>query len=65
MRRSKRAAAWTGVCVAVAVVAGIVWLLLTWLPRFDPAAYRGLGDRYDVRILRDEFGVPHVYGRRD
>ncbi|MFM7707881.1 MAG: penicillin acylase family protein, partial [Gammaproteobacteria bacterium] len=61
----KRAASWIGVVLLVAVVAGIVWLRPTWLPAFDAAAYRGLGDRYDVRILRDDFGVPHIYGRRD
>ena len=65
MRRLKRAASWVGVVVVVAVVAGVVWLRPTWLPAFDAAAYRGLGDRYDVRILRDDFGVPHIYGRRD
>ena len=65
MRRLKRAASWVGVVVAVAVVAGVVWLRPTWLPAFDAAAYRDLGDRYDVRILRDDFGVPHIYGRRD
>jgi penicillin amidase/acyl-homoserine-lactone acylase len=65
MRRLKRAASWIGVSLLVVVVAGIVWLRPTWLPTFDAAAYRGLGDRYDVRILRDDFGVPHIYGRRD
>lgn len=49
----------------VALAAGIAWLRPVWLPSFDAAAYRGLGDRYDVRILRDGFGVPHIHGRRD
>jgi penicillin amidase/acyl-homoserine-lactone acylase len=32
---------------------------------FDPAPLLDAAQRYDVRILRDEFGVPHIYGRTD
>ena len=65
MRRSLRAASWIGVLLSAALVAAVVWLRPMRLPAFDAAAYRDLGGRYDVRILRDDFGVPHVNGRRD
>jgi penicillin amidase/acyl-homoserine-lactone acylase len=28
-------------------------------------AYRHYDERYDVEIRRDDFGVPHIYGKRD
>jgi acyl-homoserine-lactone acylase len=31
----------------------------------DWAALEKTGDQYDVRIIRDEYGVPHIYGKRD
>jgi acyl-homoserine-lactone acylase len=33
--------------------------------RPDFSAYAGLGAKYDVRILRDTFGVPHIFGITD
>jgi len=31
----------------------------------DPAQYQGLVDKYDVRIVRDAYHVPHIFGDRD
>lgn len=31
----------------------------------DYAQYLALKDKYDVRILRDTYGVPHIFGKRD
>jgi len=31
----------------------------------DPAQYAELDGRYDVRIVRDKYGVPHIFGDRD
>ncbi len=31
----------------------------------DPQAWRAAASAYDVRIVRDGYGVPHIYGRRD
>ncbi len=31
----------------------------------DPAQYQILADKYDVRIVRDKYGVPHIFGSRD
>jgi acyl-homoserine-lactone acylase len=54
------------VSLVLAAVLGAAGLaLLVWpAPRIDPA--RLLSTRqYDVRILRDTWGVPHVFGRTD
>jgi len=31
----------------------------------DPSQYAGLTQNYDVRIVRDKYGVPHIFGDRD
>ncbi len=31
----------------------------------DWAALEKISEQYDVRIIRDEYGVPHIYGKRD
>jgi len=30
-----------------------------------PSTFEDLGEKYDVRILRDDFGVPHIFGKTD
>lgn len=30
---------------------------------FEPASARSIAARYDARIIRDRFGVPHIYGK--
>jgi penicillin amidase/acyl-homoserine-lactone acylase len=56
------------------VIAGAVTVLLlgaginvlsTGPDKVDYAPLLALGANYDVRIIRDEFGVPHIYGQRD
>jgi penicillin amidase/acyl-homoserine-lactone acylase len=32
---------------------------------FDPAKARTAAAAYDARIIRDKFGVPHIYGKRN
>jgi acyl-homoserine-lactone acylase len=52
---------------------GLVVLALAFIVFLDPmltgtpdwAGFARNGETRDVRILRDRFGVPHVYGRRD
>lgn len=31
----------------------------------DPSQYQILADKYDVRIVRDKYAVPHIFGARD
>lgn len=52
-----------GLVAALFAAAGLY--LWTPAPRFDAAAARTAAAAYDARILRDRFGVPHVYGARD
>jgi len=41
------------------------WALWPVAARFDVAPILEAASAYDVEILRDEYGVPHVYGERD
>jgi acyl-homoserine-lactone acylase len=61
----RRALVWGGGVAVVLLVAFVVLLRPTLLPSFDGTPYLQNGTKYDVRVLRDTFGVPHVYGKRD
>src|SRR5688572_26505341 len=51
---------------AAACAAALVAAILPKAPRpADPARLLPPAGRYDVRILRDTWGVPHVFGRND
>lgn len=55
--------------VAILVVAGLVgaaaWLWTPGPKPFDAEAARNAAKAFDARIIRDRWGVPHVYGARD
>ncbi|MEQ9316175.1 MAG: penicillin acylase family protein, partial [Henriciella sp.] len=56
---------WLGIALLLALVAAGVWL---WdpvgkTPPADELAAAAAG--YDAEIIRDNWGVPHVYGKRD
>lgn len=40
-------------------------LLFNIAMAFDVSSYNGLGEKYDVTIYRDSWGVPHIYGVKD
>ena len=46
---------------------GIVafWAVMPEDLELDPEAYLAAATLYDVRIIRDAYGVPHIYGQRD
>jgi acyl-homoserine-lactone acylase len=49
-----------GLIVVIVLIAGLVWEPLS------VAAQKGPPERkYDARIVRDEFGVPHIFGKTD
>ncbi len=51
--------------VALGLLGVAVWL---WTPSpkpFDTKAALAAAAQYDARIIRDRFGVPHIYGARD
>jgi penicillin amidase/acyl-homoserine-lactone acylase len=54
-----------GALVLAAIAAVFAFLSPGWTPAFDPTPHLGLADKYDARIRRDAWGIPHVYGRRD
>lgn len=54
-----------GVVALAAIAAIVLFLSPGWTPAFDPAPHLALGQKYDVRIRRDTWGIPHVYGKRD
>lgn len=60
-----RTLGWFGIAVSVVLLAIAIFLQPTVLIYFDGAPYKDLGQKYDVRILRDTYGVPHVYGTTD
>ncbi len=53
-----------GIAVAL-IVAFIVFAHPGFVVAFDGAPYLKVGEKYDVRILRDAWGVPHIYGKHD
>ena len=61
MRRKLGIAA-AGLGLLVAAVFGYAALVA---PRLDPALLLSTVHPHDVRILRDTWGVPHVFGRTD
>lgn len=61
----KRIAAVVAALIAAAVLAAAAF---TWAPLasdFDAEAARAAAEDYDVEVLRDTWGVPHVFGRTD
>ncbi|WP_439107934.1 acylase [Congregibacter sp.] len=60
--RTSRALAVTLTLLALAAIANIV---ATRPAKVDLGPLLALGEQYDVRIIRDEYGVPHIYGVSD
>lgn len=62
MRKLLRA---LGVVTIGAVLGGAIWL---WTPggaRLDKAAVQDAAKTYDARIIRDNWGVAHIFGKTD
>lgn len=55
------------IALSVAVFLGAVYLgfWVTAPQSLDPAQFQVLVDKYEVRIVRDKYGVPHIFGSRD
>jgi penicillin amidase/acyl-homoserine-lactone acylase len=54
-----------GGVLALLIAVFVVFLSPTIVAPFDGAPFLKLGEKYDVRILRDTYGVPHIYGKTD
>jgi penicillin amidase/acyl-homoserine-lactone acylase len=55
----------TGLLILAAAAGAALWLRTPSPARFDAEAALVAAKAYDVRIIRDKWGVPHVYGARD
>lgn len=51
--------------VSIGVVGAAVYLRTPSAPRYSADAARAAAANYDVRIIRDGYGVPHVFGKTD
>lgn len=50
---------------ALIILVVLIALFLLQPEEVDLTPYKELGSKYDVRILRDTWGVPHIFGKRD
>lgn len=55
---------WAAILVLVAVAGASLYLKTPTQP-FDRKAALAAGEAFEARIVRDRFGVPHIYGDRD
>ena len=51
--------------IALIVISAMVNIVATRPDPVDIAPLQALGEKYDVRVIRDEWGVPHIYGETD
>ena len=65
MRLVKRLVAGVFLLLFAALGGTTLWALWPVPAEFDPAPLLAAAARYDVRILRERYGVPHVYGKTD
>jgi penicillin amidase/acyl-homoserine-lactone acylase len=53
------------ISVVVLLVSTYIGFWVTAPSPVEPGQYQMLADNYDVRIVRDKYGVPHIFGARD
>lgn len=56
---------WVGALIFVGLVAAYAYLKTPRFQTFDTDAALRAAGAYDARVIRDRFGVPHIYGARD
>lgn len=56
---------WRRVLIVLGIIVVIVGAYIFWPQRLDMSHLENAGDAYDARILRDTWGVPHVFGVTD
>ncbi|WP_394692479.1 acylase [Hyphobacterium sp.] len=59
---------WFSIAGGVLALALLVLAVMAWTPTPPPAdedAIRAASAQYSARIIRDSYGVPHIYGERD
>lgn len=53
------------ILIASLVIAALVYVVRTQPESTDLSQFSTLNEKYDVTIYRDQWGVPHVYGKTD
>jgi len=61
--RRRSGCKWGLLLVLLSVLGALVYIF--WPQRVDLAYLAQVGENYDVRILRDTWGVPHIFGQTD
>jgi len=56
---------WKKILAGVLLLLGIAALFLFWPVREDLSPLKDLASQYNVTILRDTYGVPHIFGHTD
>ncbi len=56
---------WVIVAMGIAAIAAMFYLKTPRSATFDAKAALTAAKAYDARIIRDAYGVPHIYGARD
>ena len=54
-----------GVLAILAAAGGLLYLQTPCAPKADTDSIREAAAQYDARIIRDEWGVPHIFGKTD
>lgn len=55
----------TAAVVSIGLIGAAVYLRTPSVPHYSPDEARKVAAMYDSRIIRDGFGVPHIFGARD
>ncbi len=56
---------WKRIGVVFFMLLLVAAVVLLWPESTQLAELQNVGENYDVRILRDEWGVPHIFGQTD
>ena len=62
MRKLLRSA---GILAILGTMGGLLYLQTPCPPKPDAQTIRDIAAKYDARIIRDEWGVPHIFGKTD
>jgi len=54
-----------GVLAILGTMGGLLYLQTPCQPKPDAQTIRDIAAKYDARIIRDEWGVPHIFGKTD
>ena len=55
----------TAALTAIVLVGAGIYLWTPSAPDYDPDDARAAAQNYEARIIRDSYGVPHIFGKRD